>query len=86
MLVCPCGTEYPPRTRLNIFGKLKFDVAGELREAGVVNMKKETEGPFVYKAKYYGEHAKHKNNREKLQQLKENFQSLLKRVELKQSG
>ena len=39
MLVCPCETEYPPGTQLNIFGKLKFDMAGEW-EVVVVIMKK----------------------------------------------
>ena len=69
MLVCPCETEYPPRTRLNILGKLKFDMAGEW-EVGVVIMKKETEGLFVCRAKYYGDQlAKHKSHREKLQRL-----------------
>ena len=62
--------EYPLRTRLNIFAKSIFDVPGELREVGVVTMKKETEGSFVCKAKYYGELAKHKIRREKLQQIK----------------
>ena len=70
MLVCLCGTVYPPRTRLNIFGKLIFDVPGELWEAGVVIMKKETEGSFACKAKYYGELDKHKSHREKLKQIK----------------
>ena len=70
MPVCPCGTEYPKRTRLNIFGKSIFDVSGELREVGVVIRKKETEGSFVCKAKYYSELAKHKSHREKLQQIK----------------
>ena len=70
MLVCTCGMEYPSRTRLNIFGKSIFDVPGELREVGVVIMKKETEGSFVCKAMYYGELAEHKSHREKLQQIK----------------
>ena len=71
MLVCSCGTEYLPGILLNIFRKSKFDMPGEfIREVGVVIMKKETEGSFVCKAKYYGKLAKHKSNREKLQQIK----------------
>ena len=58
-------------------------MAGELREVGVVIIKKETEELLVCKAKHYGELSKHKSHREKLQQLKENLQSLFKRVELK---
>ena len=71
---------------MNIFRKSIFDVPDELREVGVVIMKKETEGSFVCKAKYYGELAKHKSRREKRQQIKYILQSLFKRVELKQSG
>ena len=86
MLVYPCETEYPPGTRQNIFGKLKFDMAGEW-EVGVVIIKKETEGLFVCRAKYYGDQlAEHKSHQEKLQELNENLQSLLKIAELKQSG
>ena len=46
ILECSCvRVEWstPLITRLNIFGKSKFDMAGELREVGVVITKKETE-------------------------------------------